>query len=412
MDQKSTWLIKICCVIAAFSLWLYIANLESNQIPQRISVPVTLTGLENVTEQKLKILPPMQPYTVTLNVTGSLTDVQLNKEQFKAVADFSEWVFTKGERTIPVRIERQPANVTIVNTGTLSIKVAFDDLKEKNMPIKISQDGKIKDGFFALEPSLTPSDAHISGAAKFVDQVDHVEVKIDLKNADKDLNLKLPVKAVDASGKEVKNVDVSPDSVEISIPIRKTKTVGINVKTKGTINKDYILKSLTPTPDKVDIAGGENVNGINTLDTEPIDLSTLTPNKVVVVKIIKPEGINFTNSDGTVKVKATLDKIIQKTFSLDIQIKKANDNFNITLDNPKLSLVVTGPESQINALKNEDFNCNIDIGAINNEGDHSVRVNYTLPEGISKVSANPENVKVTLKKKGEQTPPGTNTPTT
>ncbi|ERI95300.1 YbbR-like protein [Clostridiales bacterium oral taxon 876 str. F0540] len=409
MDKKNTWLIKVCCVIAAFSLWLYTSNLEGSQVPQQVKVQVTLQGLDNVTEQKLKVLPPSEPYTVTLKVTGSLTDVQLGKEQFKAVADLSEWVFTKGERDIPVRIERQPANVTILNSSILSIRVAFDDLKQKSLPIKVNTDGKVKDGYYAMTQNLTPSDAVVSGAAKYVDQVASVGVSLDLKNADKDLNLKLPLKALDSSGREVKNVDITPDAVELSIPVRKTKTVGISVVTKGNLGKDYSLKTIVTVPDKVDIAGGEAVNNITELKTEAVDLSTLSPNKTITAKLVVPEGINLINSDGTVKIKATMDKIIQNSYSSDIQVKGLNDAFTIALDNSKLTLTLSGPESIISTIKNENINANIDVSSLSAEGEYSVKVNYAIPDGTSKISANVENVKVILKKKAGQ---NTSTPTT
>jgi len=414
VDKKNTWLIKICCVIAAFSLWLYTSNLEGSQVPQQVTVQVTLQGLDNVTEQKLKVLPPAKPYTVTLKVTGSLTDVQLGKEQFKAVADLSEWVFTKGERDIPVRIERQPANVTILNSSILSIRVAFDDLKQKNLPIKVNTEGsKVKEGYFALTQNITPSDVVVSGAAKFVDQVTSVGVSLDLKNADKDLNLKLPLKALDSSGREVKNVDISPDAVDITIPVKKTKTVGINVVTKGNLGKDYSLKTIVTQPDKIDIAGGDAVNNITVLNTEPVDLSALSPNKTITAKLVVPDGISLINSDGTVKIKATMDKIIQNNYTSDIQIKGLNDAFTATLDNSKLTLTLSGPDTIISTIKNENINANIDVSTLTAEGEYSVKVNYTIPDGASKVSANLENVKVTLKKKASTptTTQPTNTPT-
>lgn len=400
MEQKNKWIIKICCVIAAFALWLYVTNVENDKTPQTIQVPVTLTGTENVEQQKLKILPPAQNYTVSLHVRGSLTDIALGKDQFKVVADLSEYQFSKGSKNVPVRIERQPANVTVLNSENLYVSVSFDNLLEKTFPIKVNITGKVKDGYYVPQNYyVNPTEAVVNGAAKFVNQVATVETTVDLKSAEKDLGFKLGLKALDSAGKEVKEVEIVPTYVDISIPVKKIKSVGINVKTKGTVSSDLSFKNFELTPDKVDIAGGDNLNNITSLDTEPIDLSTLSPGKTITAKIIVPDGVTLTNSDGTVKIKVNMDKIIQKNFSLDIAVKNLSDGYDVSLNNQKVSLIISGPESQISTLKNEDFNCYVDLNSITTEGTHTIPVNLTIADGIKKISQNPQSVLATVTKK-------------
>lgn len=405
MDQKSTWLIKICCVIAAFSLWLYVTNVDNNQVSQRITVPVTLTGIESVTSQKLKVLPGQQ-FNVTLSVKGTPADVALGKDQFKVVADLSQYAVSKGERQIPVIVERQPANVSVLNSQAYYVKVIFDDLVEKSLPVKVAIDGKVREGFHALQQTIRPADVTVSGAAKFVNQVVTVEATVDLKNSDKDINSSLVLKAYDAAGREIKDVDIEPSTVDVVIPIKRTKTVGINAKTVGNPINGYQLKQLIITPDKVDIAGGDVVNSIISLNTVPIDLSTLSPNKEIVVKIDVPSGISLINSDGTVKVTAILDKIDTVNKTLDIQVRNLSSDFDATLDIKALSLVISGPKSQLDTLKDGEIACFVDLSSITNEGDHTVPVKVSVPNGINIVSSNPQNVKVTMKKKAATTNAG------
>lgn len=410
MDQKNTWLIKICCIIAAFSLWLYIINETNTQSTQRVTVPVYLTRTESVEEQKLKIIAPAQQYTVTLTVKGSPTDIAVNKDQFRVEADLSEYALPRGKKSFPVRVVRQPANVIVLNSETLFVTVTFDELIVKNFPIKVSMDGKVKDGYFNMQQSISPTEAVVSGAAKFINQVVSVSASADYKGTDKDLNMKLPLRALDAAGREIKEVEIQPANVEVVIPVRKVKTVPITVDTKGTLNKAYSLKTLVPTPDKVEIAGDESINNITALKTEQIDLGTLTPNKVVVAKILLPPGVTLLDSDGTVKVKAVLDNVVEKTFQAQISLKNINETYNATLDNSKLTVTLAGPEEIINTIKNEDFNYTIDASSFTEEKDYVVNINnINIPDGVVKVSSTPQSVKVTVKKKEIQPP---TTPTT
>lgn len=400
MEQKNTWLIKVLCVIAAFSLWIYISNVDNNQITQRVyNVVVTPINTEALTDKKLVMLPDQQ-LTVTLNVKGTPTDISLGKDQFKVLVDFSLYAVSKGEIRLPVIIDRQPANVTILNSDTYFVKVQIDDLLQKNVPVKLSLSGKMKDGYYAIEQNMSPTDVIVSGPARYVNQVTAVEAKGDLKNADKDLTLSLPLIPVDSTGKEVKNIIKNAEKVQVNMSIKKTKTVSVTPDTKGTLGKNMVLKTLTPIPEKIDIAGDENIiNGITSLKTEKIDLGKLTPDSTEVVNIIVPEGVHLINSDGTVKVKASIDKTVEKSFSLDIGAKNLADSFTAVLGTTKASLVVTGSEAQINALKDSDISCSVDLTNINTEGDHTLQVNVSLPSGVNLVSASPPSIKITLKKK-------------
>jgi YbbR domain-containing protein len=407
VDQKNTWLIKICCVIAAFSLWLYIINETNTQTDLTVLVPVEVTNVEAVNEKGFAILPGQQ-FTVNLKVKATTADALSNKSQFKVVADMSTYAVTAGENRIPLRIDRQPPNVNVLNSEAYYVKIELDELIKKTFPVKANLTGKVKDGYYAFSSSITPTEVEVSGAAKYVSQVATVEAKSDYKGTDKDLNMKLSLRALDSAGKEIKEVTIRPDTAEVIVPVKKTKSVGIKVETKGNLPKGFNLKALVPTPEKIDIAGDESINNISTLSTEPIDLSTLTPNKVVVVKIIKPNGVSLLDSDGTVMVKAILDNVIEKSFQVSIQLKNVNEAYNATLDNNKFTVVVSGIESAVNALKNDDFSYTIDAGSLTAEGEYPINItSVKVPDGVTKVSHTPQSVKVTLKKKETQQ---TNTP--
>jgi YbbR domain-containing protein len=400
-------------VIAAFSLWLYIINETNTQTSQPVQVPVELINMEYVNNKGYTLLPGQQ-FEVSLRVKGSTADIASGKSQFKVVADMSLYAVTKGENRIPIIVERQPVNVNVLNSEALYVKVVLDELVKKSFPIKVSLSGKTKEGYYSFAQSITPTEVEVSGAARYVNQVASIEAKSDMKGTDKDLNMKLPLRALDAAGKEIKDVVISPDAVEVIVPVKKTKTVGINVITKGVTVKNYHYKSLIPTPDKVDIAGDEAViNAITSLDTEPIDLSTLTPNKTIVAKIVIPagSGVTLLNSDGTVKLKANLDNIIDKSFTADIKLKNVGEGYTVTLDTSKLSIVVSGPESILETLKNDDFNYTIDASTLTAEGETSINIGSSkLPEGVTKVSSSPQSVKATVKKKSAEPASPTTTP--
>jgi YbbR domain-containing protein len=402
-NKRQQLIVRITCFIAAFGLWLYISNIENPIGTYKLTnVPVKLINVESLYQSKLALLPGNQP-TVTVTLRGTASDFSSVKpEQFNLVADMGAYVVKKGENHIPVQVVESPNpdNIKVVNSDNLWVKVNLDDYVEKTVPIKLNI-GDAKQGYYPLQPQLRITDIMISGAAKYVSMVDNVIAKCDLKNYTKDISVTLPLQAINSTNNVVVNdVKLSSEFIDVTIPIKKVKTVGINIKTTGTLNKNIILKSLTSVPDKIDIAGDDNViKNITNVDTQPIDLQKLQENTSLTVPLVLPSGIIGVNSDGSIKVTANMDKNTEKNLSIDISVKNAGSDLDYTLGDTKVALDITGLESIVNNLKPEDITCSVDLNSLA-EGDYNLPVNITLPEGVTKVSSAPEVVKVSLKKKG------------
>ena len=63
----------------------------------------------------------------------------------------------------------------------------------------------------------------------------------------------------DEAGREVKNVTVEPQTVNVVVPVKKTKKVAIKVETTGNVAYGGILKSVEAVPSTIEIAGDEKV---------------------------------------------------------------------------------------------------------------------------------------------------------
>lgn len=397
--RKQQWIVMVCCFIAAFCLWLYISNMENIVKTNRISVPVSIVNEESLSQYKLAVLTDQQ-YKVTVTVKGVLPYIdEVKASDFKIVADLGEYAVKKGENKIPLVIKEIPQNVNIINRDTLWAIINIDDLSEKSVPVKVEVTGNVKDGYSALDAVLTPKEVTISGAAKYVNSVKSVNTSIDIKDASKDISTSLPLQAYNDSNSVVTNVKVQPSVVSVLVPVQKTKSVSINVPTKGNLNKSLLLKSVVAVPEKIDISGGTQLSGVTQINTEPIDLSTINDSGTISVKLVVPDGVKLVdNSISTVQAKVTVEKIVQKNFSLDIQTKNLSDGYNATLSSSKTSLVASGAESIINDLKIDSSNCYVDLSSLA-EGDYTVPVTVNVPNGINKISLSPDTIKVTIKKK-------------
>lgn len=401
MEEKSKRqqvIIKVCCVIASFVLWLYIFNVENPVRERKLVVPVQMVNKDILAQSKL-VPVGEENISITLDIRGNASDIySVKPEDFKLESDLSAYVVKKGENRIPVEIKKSPGSIRIVNNENLWISINLDEIIQKTVSVKVIVEGKAKEGFYAEQPIIRTENVQITGPQQDANSVNRVVAICNIKDASKDINITASLKPEDSSGNIVKNVSVKPDSLQVIVPIKNIKGVPISVNTQGNLVNGGVLKSVVPSPEKIDISGDEEIlSKINVLNTEIIDLGKLTENDTVETKVLVPKGVTLVNSNGIVKVKVNFDKGIQKTLSLDIKTINVGNNYSITMDNDKANLTISGLESAINNLKVEDLSCFVDLNNLA-EGEHDVPVTINVPSGISKVSQQPTSIKVTIKK--------------
>lgn len=401
MEEKSKRqqvIIKVCCVIASFVLWLYIFNVENPVRERKLVVPVQMVNKDILAQSKL-VPVGEENISITLDIRGNASDIySVKPEDFKLESDLSAYVVKKGENRIPVEIKKSPGSIRIVNNENLWISINLDEIIQKTVSVKVIVEGKAKEGFYAEQPIIRTENVQITGPQQDANSVNRVVAICNIKDASKDINITASIKPEDSLGNIVKNVSVKPDSLQVIVPIKNIRGVPVSVKTQGDLVNGGVLKSVVPSPEKIDVSGEEEIlSKINVLNTEIIDLSKLGENDTVETKVLVPKGVTLVNSNGIVKVKFNFDKGIQKTLSLDIKTINVGNNYSITMDNDKANLTISGLESTINNLKVEDLSCFVDLNNLA-EGEYDVPVTINVPNGISKVSQQPTSIKVTIKK--------------
>ncbi|KYH35241.1 YbbR-like protein [Clostridium tepidiprofundi DSM 19306] len=401
-ENKNQWIIKICCVFAAFVLWLYISNMENPVITYTLkNVPVELKNVDSLSQYKL-VLTDKEEHYVNLSLRGIASDVyKLKPDDFKIVADLSAYRVKNGENRIPIEIKKSPENVSINNSNGLWVSVDLDELIEKTVPVKINVQGKVAEGYYAYNPIIKPTDVIVYGASKYVNAVSKVEADVYINKEDKDITVSTALMAVDLAKRSIKNVKIQPNFVDVLIPIKKIKTVDVKIETKGELNKKYVLSSINLDIDKVLIVGDKDIlKRVNYLKTEPIDLSKVNESTVKEVKLIVPDGIKLVNDTNLVNANIEIEKIAYKNLTLNIDIKNLAEQYEAELDSNDVSLVIQGVESDINALYDGIVKCQVDLTDLG-EGKHVIPIEVDLPKNLTIISQNHKTVNVTIKKKDE-----------
>lgn len=405
MDSKKkrskNIIIKIVSLLCSFGLWLYIYNVDNPTIDNKVTgVTVKINNLETLENSKLALIPD-QEFKVTITIEGSATDVYLAKsDSFKLAVDLSSYALRKGENYIPVEVVDAPKNINIKNPEALRVKVMLDEQIQKSFSITEDIKKSASNGVVIGKVVLNPINASVTGPSQYVNRVKSVVARDEAKAMEKDISMKVPLIALDEAGREVKDIKITPAAVEVAIQVRRAKTVGINVVTKGNINKNLLLKSLESIPSKIEITGDEiELNKITSIDTEPIDLALISSSKDIAVKLVVPKNITLLNNgNGMINVKVNIESINQKEFMVPVSIKGLGNDLKTTLSNEKVTIVLQGDKDLIDNMKIEEIQCELDL---TNQavGEYTLSPKVSVKNGASIISVNPEKVKVVIAKK-------------
>lgn len=396
---QKNFLIKILCFITAFGVWLYIYNVENPTRSYKLTgVPVEIVNTDTIESSKLTVLPN-QDLTVTLTLEGPASEVYRAKaEQFKIVVDLSTYAVKKGSNLIPVEITQYPTNINIKKNESLRVNVEIDEYIEKSVPVKLEVDVTTKDSYYPFEQGVKPDNVLVSGAATYVNSVQWVLAKGSATNADADVSLNLPLKAVDETMKEVKDVKINPTTVDVLIPVRKSKNVTIKVPTKGENNKNIIIKTIEPAPSSIDLVGEtQDIGNIEYIETEALDLSTITGNNTVTLKLALPKDAKPVNGKDTVSVKVTVETINQNSVSVPVTITGLSAGLNAEPGSKNISVALKGTDSLLSNIKDGDITATIDLTNLA-EGEHSIAPKVKVKEGMTIESISPEKLKITITK--------------
>ncbi|NFD75706.1 hypothetical protein FC826_08785 [Clostridium botulinum] len=416
-------IVKICCIIASFALWLYIFNIENPIKEQKITVPVNIVNKESMNEMELALVPK-EASTVTLIIKGNVKDIySVKAEDFKVEADLNSFGLKKGENKIPVKVKRSPSNIKIVNEENLWTKITLDKLKSKTVPVKIKVTGTPKEGYAALNPILKEETATIYGTETYISKVKEVvgNCNIEGKSSEIKTNISLQPKTYD--GDIINEISVEPSKVYVEIHLRRIKKVPINMKLSEDISNNKNIESITPLQNEIEISGEEGaLQNIKYINTETINVNSIKIGQEnIESNLVLPKGVILVNGNNTVKFKVKFkviqdkkeeeknkdkeenkeDKIIEKKVTKDINIINEPKDKEVSLSEPSVTINMKGNKDVIDKINVNNINCYVDLKNVN-LGENVVKVIVDMGDNKIDYSVNLDSIKVTVKEKQEE----------
>ena len=289
---------KIVALGVAVVLWVVVMNEQNPSIESTSTVPLAVVNSpEGYKVTKIED-------TVKIRVRGPRSlFVSATAEDFRAYVDLGG--AEDGTQSYKVQTAL-PQGFELVEVQPESVEFHLDKIIEKQVHADIIVTGSSAPGTTVAKVTQTSPVVTIEGPQSAVESVVRVVGYVGLSGNQNDFDLQVPLAALNADGREVQGVKVVPASMEVSVQLARgltKKIVTIHPVFKGSLPSGLTLGDVRTDPMKIEIAGeAKTLEGVSAVDTEEIDLSSLTESKKFTVKLHLPSGVTVTNPEVNVSI--------------------------------------------------------------------------------------------------------------
>ena len=403
MKELKNWFlknidIKLLSLFLAIILWLYIAGGENPMVENFIDISITQTNLgEDLVIKEF-------PTNVSVGIRGPKNIINnISSHQINGIVNFSE-ISKEGLYKLKVEVT-PPKNTQITRIIPSEIKVEVEKVLTKEVEVEYSLIGVPEKGYsLTEEPQFNPSKVKTIGAQSILENIEQIICAIDISGIKEDLSRKIRVKAVDVNGNEIKEVKIEPDIVGVSISLTRgypEKQLTVKPKIIGKPAPGYYISEILSNPDEIKIFGNySKIINIEFLETIPIDVSGITKTLSVKVPPTLGEGLNIAEGEVelievAIQVK---EAIIEKTLkNVPVLPQNISPFVSCEIEPEVVDITVEGKNVLIDKLKIENIKAFVEF-TDDFRVEQKVKVRVDLPEGISLIEVEPEEVTVSINK--------------
>ncbi len=390
--MKSKLFAMIVSVLAAMCLWVYVVTVVNPDGDMVIgNIPVTFSGAEVLREDHGLVITGDYQEFVSVHFYGKNTDLKTldqHKDEIKAVIDVSKVRSTKEytmtyDITLPSAVSA--SSITKMDKNPSSITFRVERQITKSVEVKGDfANVKIAEGYMLDSTSFDYDSVTVEGPESIVSTIDSAQVTLDRSNVDKTITESVSYVLLDKSGEQVDPTELtlSTDAIEVTMKIVKYKVVPIEVQLlygdglqEQDVSYDYEPKAVTLSGDSAVL------DGLNSIQLDPIDLSMLTSNDETVTQtILIPNDAKNVSGEENVSVRITITgkqiKTLRTTNIVFIGVDETQ--FKATSLSQQVQVTIRADAADANKITANNIRIVADMSAYTQTGTYQVPVTVRI----------------------------------
>lgn len=388
-ELKDNFKIKIISLLSAMVLWTYVmAIVDPEETKLFENIPVTITNINELNEKNL-IIYPEKDLTTDIYVTGKLSNIKkVSKDDISVYGQINSPM--EGKNQIYLKVSTSQRISYDFKNSVMIVTLEKLVNEDKNINISISGNGKNDVDSITLEDNINK--IMVSGPRTLVDKVKNIVGTVNVDNNLSDFSQSIKLEPVDYKGKVVEGVKLEKNSISANVTLLTEKVVPIKLNLSNNIESDINYEI---SQDTVTIKGKKDiVDSIEYIESQPIDLSQLSPEIDKDVYLQIPNGIAVDTKFITIKKVSeenTISEYIYMPEDIDIRNNINNiDRSTIKIpDKINVSIEYLQSEGLINK---DDIKLYIDLNELSS--DNTCKIKYESKYDIEKINIEPDIVTV------------------
>jgi YbbR domain-containing protein len=320
-------------------------------------------------------------------------------------ADFVAEVNMSGERqptsnkAVTVHVVGRN-DVDVIEVSPSSIQVLMDQAVSKQVPVQVNRQGATPQGVVVSSIEANPTTVTVTGASSLVERVASASADVNLTGVRLNQQQQYVLSARDASNVDLRPLLIEPNTADVRVTVSQNdvqRSVPITLQTRGHVAEGYNLTAWSTEPATVTIEGPVDLlQAITAIDTEEVDLGTLSANLTRSVKLQIPTGI--TAQRESVNVTLTIEPTIGDWIIAVAPVaENVPDGLQAVFQTTTVSVVIRGELPTLTRLAPGAIRAVVDATNLE-EGVHLLKPDIKLPPEITLVSVDPEEVVLGLQK--------------
>jgi YbbR domain-containing protein len=384
-------------VMLSVAVWV-LANAEQNPEVTGVfssPIPVEVSGLP-----KGMVIYGSGPGLANVKIRAPQASWgRLRVGSFRAYVDLSN--SAAGLQEVEVNVECSDSRVRVLEKDPSRVAVRLEPVLKRSVPVRIRALDEAPVGFTMLPPKATPPQITITGPAPLAESVSEAYVEVRIDGSKVSFVKSYQPQLRDAQGKEVKDLEEAPATVDVEVPIeqlRNYKTVSIKAVITGTVAPGYWISGIVVQPAAITFGGDPQVlESFGYVETAPVDITGAVTEVLKSVGIYTPPGTALDKKQD-VFVKVSVEPIpgggvLRRTLTW----RNLTRGITATLSLSTVDIRVDGPVPDLRSLKPTDMAPSVDLTGLLT-GTYTLPVTVTgVPTGTKVISVDPEKVGVSIR---------------
>ncbi len=389
-------IIRICSLVCAIILWIYVSDVESptsEKTFSNITVTVENAGILQK-EYGLALITPSTSASYTTDVTLRGKKSVLNKiksSEIDAYFDLSK-IDEAGKKSLDIQIEA-PDGTTVVSSSLTNLNVVID--KREPRVFEITPDityGQYNSAYELGECIITDSSSKqithvtVTGPQKELDTISEIRASAHFDEIDASVEAKVNLVMYDIQGEEItsSNLKLDISSVTIKLPLYETKILKLKVEqVHNTFSQNQISFQISPST--ISVKGDPKIlSGIDSIFLDPIDETTIIDGKKrITLGINLPNGVELLSGEkNTAEVLVTLfaNKDTISVPTTDIVIENPQNSLSYEFE--ESSVTIEAYNSISSSLNREDVILTVNAASYTEPGTYTVNVSAAAIDRI------------------------------